>query len=71
MVIVAISSLLNILNISAFDWFGVIFSLVISQFALFFLCVFDNARAKTVEDDRTLKQRAARKRLLKINDDDR
>lgn len=57
MVIFAISSLMNIPKyLAAFDWFGVIFSLVILSVCLFSAyCVFDNARAKSAEDDSSLK----------------
>lgn len=42
--------------LAAFDWFGVIFSLVILSVCLFSTyCVFDNARAKSAEDDSGLK----------------
>lgn len=57
MVIVAIASLMNIPKyLVAFDWFGVIFSLVILLVSLFIAyCVFDDARAKIAEDDSSLK----------------
>lgn len=55
MVIVAIASLMNIPKyLVAFDWFGVIFSVVILSICLFSTYyIFDNAKAKSVEDGST------------------
>ena len=72
MVIFAISSLMNIPKyLAAFDWFGVIFSLVILSVCLFSAyCVFDNARAKSVEDDSSLKlSEQQEKDCRQLNDD--